>query len=80
MTKLLAFTPHGTAELRENDDVLWSSDADEDFADEGFDDFLSDETDSDDIIDYLIETGELDDDEELDIITEVLDQDDGNEH
>lgn len=72
--KQLVFTPHGTAELRQGDKTRWSSDDDDDFAEEvETSEFLEDYADSEAIIDYLVDIELLSEDEELDVITEVDD-------
>lgn len=55
----LILRPEGTAELVDANDVtLWASDSDEDFHEEAFDDFLT-EDDLDDLLAYLSDSGVL---------------------
>jgi hypothetical protein len=80
-TKTLISRPHGALELRSSDDeLLWSSDADEDFAEE-FPDFVDIENDPEleDVSDYLIDIGVLADDEEITITVEDLDDSDDDD-
>lgn len=79
----LVLTDHGPAELRNADDeVLWSSDSDDDFKEEIPDEFLMEE-DFGDVLEYLRDSGILTQAEfrffELDqweCNVETLDQDD----
>lgn len=68
----LVYTPHGTAEFYRDGKLEWSSDDDEEFADEQQNEFLSDVEDTDQIIDWLIDLGLIDDDEEIDIDEQAL--------
>lgn len=79
--KILFFKTNGSIELREvkfGEELLWSSDADDDFADEGFPDVLNpdDEDEIDDLCTFLIRIGELEEGEEIDIVCE---EDEGDE-
>lgn len=76
MSKVLIFTADGKAELIMDDETVWSSDADEDFADDGFDDFLTESEDLDGIIDFLMDKELIDDGEEIEIETEAADDSD----
>lgn len=80
--KTLFFHAHGAIELRDsNGKRLWSSDADENFADE-FDDVVNpqDDDEVDEVCDYLIESGDMNEDEEFNIEEEDLeDFDDEND-
>lgn len=76
MKHKLVLTQNGAAMLFADQDetkMQWSSDDDEGFAEEFTDDFLNEE-DVEDILDYLVENGYLDDDEarELEIEEESL--------
>lgn len=75
----LVYRSHGTVELHDADNKLaWSSDADEEFAEEFEGDFFSDEEDTDEILDYLNEQGLIDlDDDEIDIIENDADDESG---
>lgn len=76
----LIITHHGSAELWRpgGDEALWTSDADTDFTDEFSDEFLSEE-DSDDILDYLVEKGLIEENEEIDVFEEALPPEISNE-
>jgi hypothetical protein len=69
----LLFSAIGSVSLIEIDGdeevTLWSSDDDEDFAEE-FDGDFFDATDADEIIEYLEEIGLVEDDSEIDIVEE----------
>ena len=72
--KALVFTSTGTAVLEDEDGkALWSSDADEDFAETNPNEFLGDE-DADEIINYLADVGLVSDEEDIDVYE---DDDDG---
>lgn len=59
----LILRPEGTAELVDaNDLTLWASDTDEDFQEEAFDDFLT-EDDLDDLLAYLADSGVITEEE-----------------
>lgn len=70
----LVFKADGSVELRDSaKTVVWSSDSDDDFAEEFDGDFFSDEDDSDDILDYLDEQGHIDlESDEIDIVENDL--------
>lgn len=69
----LLFHPEGTVELFDRDEnSIWQSDADDDFADQFEGDFFDGE-DADEILDYLNEIGKVDlDEDEIDIIENDL--------
>jgi hypothetical protein len=65
--KQLLFTETGTVELLDSDgEQLWSSEDDQDFRDEFGTEFLDSE-DTDDVSEYLIDIGHLEDDEEIEV-------------
>ncbi len=70
----LIYRSHGTVELHDaEENLVWSSDSDEDFADEFEGDFFSDEEDTDEILDYLDAAGFIDlDEDEIDIVENDL--------
>lgn len=70
----LIFDETGRVQLKDHTGrLVWSSDNDDDFAEE-FDDDFFDGDQSDDIIDYLIEQGHLEGDEEIDIVEVDLEE------
>ncbi len=72
MASALLLTAHGTVQLLDDaDNVLWSSDDDDDFSDEFNDEFLE-EADVEDILDYLVEADLLCEDDELDLQIDSL--------
>ena len=82
--KLLLFTPQGGAQLLSSDAqgarILWSSDNDQDFAEE-FHDFLDPDEDLHDLTDYLVEQEALSDGEEIEWDEQYLeDVDEDNDH
>lgn len=74
MSKVLAITPGGAAELREGHTVVWNSSDDESFQDEFTDDMLT-ENDLEDILEYLVEEDYITDEEadEIECEEETLD-------
>lgn len=81
----LVFTPQGHAELREagnDDEILWSSDDDEDFA-EQFDasEFLS-EKDTEKVVEYLLDSSTITpaEESELEVYEESFDGEDLTEN
>ena len=58
----LVFTDEGKAELFEGDDPVWHSDADDDFRDEFEDDFLTAD-DAEEVLEFLVDEGYLQEDE-----------------
>lgn len=69
----LIFHPQGTVELLDSEgDSAWTSDADDDFADEFEGDFF-DDSDADEILEYLDDQGYVDlDEDDIDIIENDL--------
>lgn len=68
----LLLTAHGTAQVIDADDnVLWSSDDDEEFSDE-FDDEFLEEQDVPDILEYLVDAGRLTENQEVDLRIDTL--------
>jgi len=68
----LLLTAHGTAQLLDADDnVLWSSDDDQDFTDE-FDDEFLEEQDVEKILEFLVDAEYIKESEELDLRIDYL--------
>ena len=65
----LGFTPEGTAELidAESDDVLWSSDDDDDFRDDFNDELLTVEKDGESVVEWLVENDVISEEESEDV-------------
>lgn len=74
----LIFDETGRVQLKGGDGIEWSSDDDDQFAEE-FDDDFFDGDHADDIIDYLIENGYLEGEEEIDIVEIDLEESDDGE-
>ncbi len=74
----LTYQSHGAVDLRDiNGKLVWSSDADEDFA-ESFEGDFFDDDDTDEILDYLAEQGYLDSEtDEIDIVENDADDESG---
>lgn len=76
MLPQLIFTAHGAVELHINKECVWQSDADEQFAEENQNEFLNPDTDEEMILNYLIDQGILEEDEELEVVEESLSESD----
>ena len=73
----LLFTAHGTVQLLDDDDnVLWSSDDDDEFTDEFGDEFLEEE-DTEEILAFLVEHGMLHEGQEVDQCVDALEDSEG---
>lgn len=70
MSLVLVLTADGGAQLEEDGDPVWFSDDDEDFMEEYKDEFL-DENCFEDVINYLVDKGMIDEDEKEDVVCEV---------
>lgn len=76
----LVFTPHGSVQLIDmnEDKQVWSSDNDQDFAEE-FDGDFFDAKDAEEILEWLEEQDLIDlDDAEIDIVEEDADEEDSD--
>jgi hypothetical protein len=74
---VLLLTAHGTAQLLDADErVLWSSDDDEQFTDAISDEFLE-ESDVDEILEYLVDANLLTESQEVDLCVDTLEDSDG---
>lgn len=72
----LLLTAHGTVQVLNADDaVLWSSDDDDDFTDEFADEFLG-QADVPEILEYLVDAGLIDENQELDLREDSLEDSD----
>lgn len=72
----LLLTAHGTAQVLDaEDNVLWSSDDDDAFTDEFSDEFLE-ESDVEDILEFLVDNGYLAEEQELDLRIDALEDSD----
>jgi hypothetical protein len=72
----LLLTAHGTAQVLDaEDNVLWSSDDDDNFTDEFSDEFLE-ESDVEDILEFLVDQGYLAEEQELDLRVDALEDSD----
>lgn len=69
-TLVLIFTRDGKAILEEDDELVWASDDDDDFA-ETFDAELLDADDAEEILNYLEEAGFLEEEEKAEVEIEV---------
>ncbi len=72
----LTFTHTGGAEISQGDDILWSSDDDDEFRDEFVDEFLT-EKDTDRVLQWLVDNDVITEDESEDIEVFQEDEDDG---
>ena len=70
---VLAFLKGGQVALEEDGEQVWSSDADDDFLEEFGDAFL-DPDDAEEIIEYLVDSGEIEEEEaeEMEIESDSL--------
>lgn len=78
---ILAFLTGGQVALEENGEQVWASDDDEGFTEE-FGDAFHDADDAEDIIEYLVDSGLVTEDEakQLEVEVESLDGEEGEEY
>lgn len=80
--KLLLYTAHGGVELLDSEKqgarILWTSDNDQDFMEE-FPDAIDPDKDEPDVLNYLIEEEYLDENEELEVDTRYLEDEENDD-
>lgn len=78
---ILVFLTGGQVALEENGEQVWASDDDEDFTEE-FGDAFHNADDAEDVIEYLVDSGLVTEDEakQLEVEVESLDGEEGEEY
>lgn len=68
---VLVFSAEGQCSLEEDGEVVWMSDADDDFAETFSDDFLEAEADAGEVLDWLVDEGWLEPEEKASVAVET---------